>query len=55
LIVSSNEHGDVSTNCPLLPRLFKGQYEVNKAHQKTVKICQENEKLWGYYIGLYPY
>jgi hypothetical protein len=24
-------------------------------HQKTVKVCQENEKLRGYYIGLYPY
>jgi hypothetical protein len=24
-------------------------------HQKTVKVCQENEKLWSYYIGLYPY
>jgi hypothetical protein len=20
----------------------------------TVKVYQENEKLWGYYIGLYP-
>jgi hypothetical protein len=24
-------------------------------HIKKVKFCQENEKLWGYYIGLYPY
>jgi hypothetical protein len=24
-------------------------------HQKTVKVYQKNEKLWGYYIGLYPY
>jgi hypothetical protein len=24
-------------------------------HQKTVKVCQENEKLRGYYIRLYPY
>jgi hypothetical protein len=31
------------------------QYEIIKTHQKTVKIYQENEKLRGYYIGLYPY
>jgi hypothetical protein len=34
---------------------FEGQYEVIKTHQKTVKVYQENEKLWGYYIGLFPY
>jgi hypothetical protein len=26
-------------------RQFKGQYEVIKTHQKTVKVYQENEKL----------
>jgi hypothetical protein len=36
-------------------RQFKGQYEVIKTHQKTVKVNQENEKLWCFYIGLYPY
>jgi hypothetical protein len=28
---------------------------VIKTHEKTVKVCQEIEKLRGYYIGLYPY
>jgi hypothetical protein len=36
-------------------RQFKGQYEVIKTHQKTNKVCQENEKFRGYYIELYPY
>jgi hypothetical protein len=36
-------------------RQFKGRYEVIKKYQKMVKVCQKNEKLWGYYIGLYPY
>jgi hypothetical protein len=36
-------------------RQFKGQYEVIKTHQKTFKVYQENEKLQGYCIGLYPY
>jgi hypothetical protein len=36
-------------------RQFKGQYKVIKTHQKTINVCQENEKLRGYYIELYPY
>jgi phosphoribosyl-AMP cyclohydrolase len=27
----------------------------NITHQKTIKVCQKNEKLRVYYIGLYPY
>jgi hypothetical protein len=34
--------------------IVKGQYEVIKTHQKMIKVCQENEKLWGCYIRLYP-
>ena len=33
---------------------FKGQYEVLKACEEEIKICQETEKLQSYYIGLYP-
>jgi hypothetical protein len=27
----------------------------NITHQKTIKVCQKNEKPRVYYIGLYPY
>jgi hypothetical protein len=36
-------------------RQFKGQYEVFKTYQETVKISQENEKLWSYHCGLCPH
>ena len=33
---------------------FKGKHEVIKTRSEKVKVCQENEKLWSYCVGLYP-